>query len=509
MSLFVDALTDLQPSAVEVVDLPVGEWLPDLPKVNNPGALEALNVLPLNGVYVPLPTHEGQVNGALPDICRGAVAVTLTSGITQLYAGTVNGLYTRLAGAPFVLIQAEAVSQDYAWQFIQFKTLMVALHQDIFPLKSVVGTTGAPAAVGGSPPRAACGAMVGDFLVLGNLLDDPDDAHAVAPNRIRWSGIKNIDANWVTDPATQADYNDMPPEGGAVIAIAGRTNMVVFQERKISFGRYVNLPSVWDIEVVEDDVGCLARDSVVSYGAYKFFLANDGFRVWNGTNSALIGNGKVDKYFFNRLAYGRRGRIVGAVDSVNNCIVWAFPTSSDGTLNEVIIYSIHDNRWSHSIQTLEYLLSSAVSTTTTEDLAGTVDDYPTSYVDDPSYVAGGRRMLAAFNLLHTYGLYTGPSMAATVDTAEFSGPYGQRVLANLARPLIDLNQPLASIQPLTRGEIEGESLVPGIAVPQEIDGNCPILSEGRFMRFRTTVPAGATWTNMRGVSITRKAGGKY
>jgi len=118
-------------------------------------------------------------------------------------------------------------------------------------------------------------------------------------------------------------------------------------------------------------------------------------------------------------------------------------------------------------------------------------------------------MLAAFNLLHTYGLYTGPSMAATVDTAEFSGPYGQRVLANLARPLIDLNQPLASIQPLTRGEIEGESLVPGIAVPQEIDGNCPILSEGRFMRFRTTVPAGATWTNMRGVSITRKAGGKY
>jgi hypothetical protein len=509
LSLFGQTLTDIIPAGVETVDIPLGEWLPDLPNVNNPGALEALNVISLNGVYAPFLQHEAQVNGALPDTCKGAASVTLTSGVTQLYAGTVNGLYTRLAGSPFVLLQPEAVSQDYLWQFIQFKTLMVALHQDIFPLKAVVGSTAAPANVGGTPPRAACGAMCGDFLVLGNLLDDPDDGHAVAPNRIRWSGIKNIDANWVTDNTTQADYNDMPPEGGAVVAISGRTTMTIFQERKISFGRYVNLPSVWDIETVEEDVGCLARDSVVSYGAYKFFIANDGFRVWSGTNSQPIGNGKVDKYFFNRLKYGRRGRIVGAVDSVNNCIVWAFPTGSDGTLNEVIIYSIHDNRWSHSIHTLEYLLSSAVSTTSTEDLLGFTDDYPTSYVDDPSFVAGGRRMLASFNLLHNYGLYTGLPMAATLDTAEFGGPTNNRVLANLARPMTDLNQPIATIQPLTRSELEGESLIPGVAVQQEIDGNCPILTEGRYVRFRTNIPADASWSYMRGVSVERKAGGKY
>lgn len=509
MSLFTTALTDIVPAGVEKASVPAGEWLPDQPNVNNPGAIEALNVIPFASSYVPFSAHEPQVNGATPDTVHGAIAASLPGGITQLYAGTANGLYTRLAGAPFVLLQVYAVNQDFSWQFIPFKTLMVALHQDIFPVKMVLGATAAPAAVGGTPPRAACGAMCGDFLVLGNLLDDPDDGHAAAPNRIRWSGIKNIDANWVTDNTTQADYNDMPPEGGDVIAVSGRTNMVVFQERKISFGRYVNLPAVWDIEVVEEDVGCIARDSVVSVGAYKFFIAQDGFRVWNGTNSQQIGDGKVDKYFFNRLNYGRRGRIVGAADTKNGCAAWAFPTASDGVLHEIILYNYRDNKWSHSIQTIEYLLSSAVSTTTTEDLIGFTDSYPNSYVDDPSYVAGGRRLLAAFNQLHTYGLYSGENMAATIDTGEYSGPDNTRVFVNNARPLVDISQPIATVTPISRDQIEGGALTFGTPIIQEIDGNCPILADARYMRFRTDLPAGARWGLFRGIEIARKGGGQF
>lgn len=504
-----NALTDIQPAAVDKADIPAGEWLPDQPTVNNPGALEALNVMPFGTNYVPFCAHEPQVNGATPDAVHGAVAASLVGGITQLYAGTANGLYTRLAGAPFVLLQAVSVSQDFSWQFIPFKTLMVALHQDIFPVKMVLGAVAAPVAVGGTPPRAACGAMCGDFLVLGNLLVDPDAGGAAAPNRIRWSGIKNIDANWVTNNVTQADYSDMPPEGGAVVAISGRTNMVVFQERKISFGRYVNLPQVWDIETVEEDVGCIARDSVVSIGGFKLFISQDGFRIWNGTNTTPIGDGKVNKYFFNRMNYGRRGRIVGAADTKNGCVAWAFPTSNDGALNEIILYNYRDNKWSHSIQTIEYLLSSAVSTTTTEDLIGFTDDYPGSYVDDPSYVAGGRRLMAAFNQLHNYGLYSGANMAATIDTGEFSGPGSNRVFANNARPMIDLAQPVATITPILRDQLEGEPLVYEAEVGQEGDGTCPILADARYIRFRTKVPAGAIWNQFRGIEISRKAGGPY
>jgi hypothetical protein len=459
LNLFTAALSDIQPAGVEKVDVAAGEWLPDQPNVNNPGALEALNVLPFGQNYAPFCSHEPQVNGATPDTVHGAISSSLSGGITQLYAGTANGLYTRLAGAPFVLLQAVAVNQDFSWQFIPFKTLMVALHQDIFPVKMVLGATAAPVAVGGTPPRAACGAMCGDFLVLGNLLDDPDAAHAAAPNRIRWSGLKNIDANWITDNTTQADYNDMPPEGGV--------------------------------------------------GAYKFFIAQDGFRVWNGTNSTPIGDGKVDKYFFNRMNYGRRGRIVGAADTKNGCVAWAFPTSSDGALNEIILYNYRDNRWSHSIQTIEYLLSSAVSTTTTEDLIGFTDDYAGSYVDDPSYVAGGRRLLAAFNQLHNYGLYSGVNMAATIDTGEYSGPNNNRVFVNNARPLVNIAQPLATVTPIGRDQNEGGALLFGTPVGLEVDGTCPILADARYLRFRTDIQAGANWDLFRGIEVSRKSGGPF
>lgn len=509
MSLFVDVLTDVQPDPIAKAVVPVGEFLPDQAALNNPGSLEALNVFPLlDGSYGPMCQFEPEANGAVPEAVHGGISVSLPNDVTQIYAGGAGGIYTRLGEGNFTQVLATSVSQDNSWQFIRFKTLMVSLHQDAFPMESVVGGTTTPTVLGGTPPRAACGAMCGDFLVLGNLQDDPDDAHAYAPNRIRWSGIKNIDAPWVTDNTTQADYNDMPPEGGNVIAVSGRTNMTIFQERKISLGRYVNLPSVWDIEVAEDDVGCIARDSIVDVGAYKLFIAQDGFRIWNGTNSERIGDGKVDKYFFNRLQYSRRGRIVGCYDPVSGCVLWAFPTAIDGSLNEIIIYSPRANRFTHSIQTMEYLMASAESTITTDDLTGTTDS-DTRYVDDLSFLSGGRPLIAGFSSGHIYSTFTGPNMAATIDTAEFSAPDSKRVFANSARPLVDISQPNISVQPFGRDELIGGPLLTGSVVQQEIDGNCPILAEARYLRFRMSIPAGSIWSHALGIEISRKAGGQF
>jgi hypothetical protein len=444
----------------------------------------------------------------MSEAVHGAIAAMLPSNVVQIYAGGANGVYTRTASGAFIQILSQAADQSYSWQFIRFKTLMIALHRDTFPKKTTVGTTDTPVILGGTPPRAACGAMVGDFLVLGNLLEDPDDGGAFAPNRIRWSGIKNIDAPWITDPATQADYTDLPPEGGEVVAVTGRTNMTIFQERKISFGRYVNLPQVWDIEPVEDDVGCIARDSVVSVGAFKFFIALDGFRVWNGTNSERIGDGKIDKYFFSRLQFSQRNKISGAYDAATNCIYWAFPTSLAGTLGEIIIYSPRTNRFSHSTQVVECLFPSAVSTLTVEDLVGFTDDNP-GFVDDPSLIAGGTPYLGAFNLSHQYGLYSGLPSDAGLVTGEFSGPDNRRVFVNKARPIVDLLQPLASVQTIGRDQLMGGPVIYGSAVGQEIDGTCPILSEARYMRFLVYIPAGAFWKHAQGVEINRKAGGQF
>jgi hypothetical protein len=102
-------------------------------------------------------------------------------------------------------------------------------------------------------------------------------------------------------------------------------------------------------------------------------------------------------------------------------------------------------------------------------------------------------------------------MSATIDTGEFSGPNGTRVYVSNARPLVDLSSYDAVMSAITRDQLLGDPVTYGVAVAQEVNGDCPLLAEARHIRFRTLIPNDTNWRHMRGVSIERKskAGGKF
>jgi hypothetical protein len=498
----------LSPDGVEDVLVPFGEWLPDLPAVNNPGALEALNVIPAEGVYVPFKQLE-ITDPAVADAVCGATSV-FTGANVQVYAGTTTHLYTRESGAYtsiYELPVSGSLEATDAWQFVRVSETMVALHPGSVPIAHEIGTINPVSLVGGAPPTAACGAYISDFLVLGNLTVDPADGSGYFPARVRWGGQNNIDSPWVTDVATMADFQDMPAEGGAVVAITGREFGTIFQERMIRRMTFEGLPGVFAFDTVEDKRGALARDAVVDIGALTLFPAEDGFFAWNGTNTQPIGDNKVNRYFLNKLSYPNRGRIVGAVDHDAGCVMWAFPTDISGSLTEIIIFSYRENRWSHSIQTVEYIFNTATPATVVDDLGGVIDDYTASF-DGPSYRAG-RPTLAAFDQYHRLGMFTGLPMAATLDTGEFSGPNMRRVFANGARPNVDVFAPVATVEALYRDQFSGEALQYGGPVAQEADGTCPVLVDGRFTRFRLRLPANISWRHALGIDVSRKATGKF
>jgi hypothetical protein len=161
--------------------------------------------------------------------------------------------------------------------------------------------------------------------------------------------------------------------------------------------------------------------------------------------------------------------------------MWAFPTDASGILNEIIIFSYRENKFSHSIQDLDFLVSSAASNITIDDLTGSLESYSGSF-DDAAYSRGGRAHIAAFNTNHKYGLFDGAPMAAIVDTSEATGPDGRRIFVNNVRPIVDL---------------------------AEIDGQCPVVDDARYMRFRVNIPVDATWQHAAGVEVARKAAGVF
>lgn len=497
----------IQADQQEPATIPFGEWLPDQATLNNPGAVEALNVVPLDGSYGPFPQLVAEANSA-SDVVRGAASAIREDDVTQIYVGSIVGVSAKLGGGPITSIFTGISSSDYSWKFVRVNEQMALIHPQHALLKQTVGGLTAATAVGGTPPTAACGAQVGDFLMVGDLTVDPDDGGIAVPNRVRWSGFNNIDLPWITDPATQADFQDMPKEGGAVVAIAGREVGTIYQQRMIHRATYRGLPEVFDIVVAEDKRGCIARDSVVDVGQLQFFIAEDGFAVWNGVNSQLIGDGRVSRYFLKKLEYSKRSRIVGAADFANGCVHWLFPTSVSDTMDEIITYSYKDNKFSHTQTALEWIFSTAKSNITLDELTEPLESYEVSF-DSPIYRSGGRPLLAGFNETHTFGLFEGSPMAATLDTGEYSGPDGRRVFVSDARPLVDVATPVITMQTAKRDQMIAQPIIFGTPVAQEIDGRCPIIDDARYMRFRVNIPAGASWQHALGVDVWRKAAGAF
>lgn len=530
------------------VTLPFGEWLPDLMDFRNPGAVEALNVIPTPQGYRPFRDITPIDGLLLPDVCKGGIVVSDILGDVQVYVATSTDLYLRVGGA-FVskYHNTGTISETYLWQFIPFGDNLVAVHPQSDTQVATISTSSAFSTLGGTPPRAACGARVGDFLVLGNLIDVDGTTQF---QRIRWNGFGVIDDPWVTDPTTQADFQDMPSEGGSVIGIIGRETGTIFQQRSISRMTEVGLPTVFDIVTVEQERGALCVGGIVDGGAGQgytgtciYFLASDGFYMWNGYSSTSISNDKVENYFFGRLDISKAGLISASIDLANDCIWWAFPAKgplpqgvpnaiqtesgvaldtetleglvteqvvTTAPLMEFLVYNYSNQRWSHVATNVDFIFPSTVTSlaASIDSFFGNLDtDYSISF-DDPTYDAGGGVCVVGFDENHNFGPFTGVILAATIDTAEDTAPGGMRVFVNKARPLIDSPQADLSVQLLKRDQLLGDVVDFGPPVSQEITGECPVMDDARYMRFRTNVPRGTLWAHAVGIDIWRKPSGE-
>jgi hypothetical protein len=495
--------------------LSFGDWMPDMPDLENPGAIEAHNVFPAaGGGYSPFPKLLSDAD-PLPSTVIGALLTFDANSKEAFYAGVKDGIWMRNLSSPNftnLLTLGTAVDESIYWNFTPFGDNIVAIHYSTFPYVDTIGGAGPFALLGGNPPRAACGSRVGDFLVLGNLAEDPDDTTTTGPfpRRIRWSGFNNIEDPWVSDPATQADFNDMPAEGGAVVGITGREFGTIFQERMISRMTYTGPPTIFEIDTVEDARGAISGGTMIDMGSGVFFIANDGFFLWNGTTSTPIGDSRVDRWFFNRLNYSQRQRIVGAVDYQRGCVLWAFPTGAGTQLTDVIIFSYRMNRWAHATLPMDYLVSGAAPGASLDDFIGVPLDstaYFPGSLDDLFY-ASTKPSLSIFDTAHTFGVLRGGNLPVTLDTAEASGPDGSRWFINAARPIVDMPGPYAYVQLIRREQLMGEAPIFDPPVKQELNGECPVLGDARYIRVRVTIPENTPWGTARGVTLMRKQTGR-
>jgi hypothetical protein len=373
----------------DMVDIPFGEWLPSQPDFRNPGCVQALNVIPSAGGYSPLlglsntgATVTGTAVAGAQNFIDNASNPVIVGGVgTRLF--TVRGT---------TVVQTTGLTTSaLAWDFAKFNDFVVATDINNSPqYLTDIDTDDTWGALTGSPPNARYVAAISNFLMLGNI--------SGSPYRIQWSSYNSPTASWAADRLSQAGFADLATEFGAVQRIVGGRFGVVFQERGIHRLNYVGPPLVWSADVISKDRGTTAPFSVVNIGYLTYFLAQDGFYVTDGSSVQPIGNRRVDRWFFDNVDQAHLNATQGAVDWLNQCIVWSFRDTTGSARNRLLIYSWSEDRWSNAELTTGWIADTNVAAVTLEG----VDTLYPSGIDSVDVSLDGGTFRAGANVLSAF-----------------------------------------------------------------------------------------------------------
>lgn len=488
--------------------IPFAEWAPDLPDFGA-YAREASGVIAEGNGYRPFRALATTSN-ALTARAQGAAWFRRTDGTMAQFAGDATKLYL-LASATWgdasrTVGGAYATATDGNWRFMQFGSLAIAANgvDALQKFDLAAGTNWA--ALGGSPPIGTFLAGVRDFVVTGKI--------GSTRQRVQWSPIFNAEGTWGSDATTQADYQDLP-DGGDITGLTGGEFGVILQEAAVRRMTYEGSPTVFRIDKIVDQIGATIPNSVAGGGSRTFFCHRTGFYMLVAGQQLVpigvdekTGDSKVNRWFWSMLDQTNMHRVTAAIDPLNSLYIVSFPASgSSGTPNAMLIYNYLSHRWSRAVVTCEMIYSGATQQSYTLeqlDAFGTLETLP--YSLDSSYWTGARNLLlCGFYTDHKWGAFAGAALAATIDTGEAQATDGRRSTIRSVRPIVDGGSPTVS---LGWRNTQQEAVTWDAARSMTANGMTPQRRNSRYARFRTQIPAGATWTWAQGIDdVDTRAGG--
>ncbi len=480
---------------VAPITVPFGPWLPDLPDFANPGAILATNVTPAELSYRPFPSFT-PLSDPIGERGRGMISVQDDSGSTFVYAGDRTKLYLMDLPTPVdkSKVGGYSTGEEENWQFTRFGSNLLATNFADAVQTIPIGGAGlfSDLFTSTEKPKAKYIAVVGRFLVIGNVVD----SSGTIPYRVRWSGIgdpTDMDPN----ATTQSDFEDLV-DGGAIAGIVGGAEYgVIFQDRRISRMTYVGSPTVFRIDPVDRQRGTLIASSIIGLGRDIFYRSEEGFFRFNGTQSISIGTDRVDRKFANVFDPTYRHRVSVAIDPVNKLVAWAVPgdSASAGQPNQIFIYNWYHDKWS-IVETEIQIMGSIQTASTSLDQLGTLIpniDLFAGSLDDAQF-KGGAALFAAFGPLSRLGYFSGPPLNAIIDTGEFQLGNGRRSMVNSLRPLIAGGT--VTCQIASRAKLSDPVVFDPAVSPNSI-GEYSVRNDGRYHRVRVNISG--SWTHAQGV----------
>lgn len=482
----------------------LGRWLPDQPAIFAPHLRQAQNVTPAASGYEPFQAFVA-VSDALPARCHGATAFRDEDGVVHVYAGRATRLYELQSDNSWLDV-SRTVGGDYTtvatnnWRFTQYGDRAIATNfDDAVQSITMSATTPVFSALGGSPPKARHITTFRDFVVLGYTSNSAQE--------VIWSAI-NDPTGW-TAGISQSDAQILP-DGGFVQGFAVTDVLIVFQQRKIRVMQYVGPPLIMQVDVLEEESGCLTSGSICQHGRKVFYLADDGFHMMDGATAALnIGQEVINQWFFADLNEDFIYRMSSAVDPDRNVAYWSYPSTQavNGDPDTILAYYWPTQKWAVIRTSTQMLFNALALGYTLEGLdaiaASGLDAFAIP-LDDP-LLTGGSLRFGAFNSANRYGAFVGAALEATLETGDFELLPGKRCYISGVRPVTDADSLTVSVAVRERA-MSAEAYTS--AGTLEDHGMVSLEASGRYARTKMVVDAGEVWSIAQGFDFEFESDGE-
>jgi hypothetical protein len=473
--------------------VPFGPYAPDKPARLNDGITRtASGVYPMPDGYRPI-GQWAQIIPALAAAPKGGASFTSPQGVSTIIAGTSTGLYRGLTSGFTLLGSGYSIQGDGRWRFAQFGGLAIATN-GADAMQKIDLTDFSIAPLGGAPPKFEMLAVVKDFLV-GGVMNGNIQALA-------WSAINNAEG-W-TFGTNQSDYQIMP-SGGRITGILSGEFGVILQRNRICRMDYVGGNTIFEINEVSSNIGCVSVHTVAQWGRLGFFWSDQGPMMWDGAEIVPIGEEVITRTI--QAAYDKDdwASISTAIDPVNGVVKWALP-------DKIIGYNwkIKGGRWFTAPYVSPIMFGGVtrdisideqdVSIGATDDV---IDTTGLISLDDSSYQGGDPR-LYVFSGSYALGAFTGTPMAATLELGDMELFSGRRADMRWVRPETDAVSGMTLT--LSHKDRLGDSLTNDSYTSLTTSGDMPVRTSGRYVRPKLAFAAGVTWTYVKGLDLTAKIG---
>lgn len=476
-----------------------GEYLPDMPPLDNPGLLDARNVFPGSTGYRPVPAATPYSTNTLDTRPQGAFSVTDNTPNAQIYTfvGTSDKLYQLDINSWTNVSKGGgyATTEEDDWEFVHWGNDVIATNFSD-EIQSITFGDSNFADLSGDAPKAAHITTVKDFLVVGNTYDSSD---GYQPQRVRWAGIGSS-TSWNVSATTQADFQDLKNDGGAIQKIIGGEFGLIFQKSAITRMSYIGSPLIFQFDLLESQRGVLSPGSVIKVGNDVYYLGQDGFFVFgrdparptSTQRSFPIGDGKIDETFFNEVDFTYINRMSVALYPLENVIVWSYVSiqATGGMPDTLLFYNYSPNattKWSYA-KIDNFLVLNPIAHGYTLDgldvVTTNLDELP--YSLDSHVWQGTTEVLGTIDSNLGLSLLNGDPLDATIQTGEAWLQSPSRTYISLIRPHIDQCSGAITAQIGTRN-LESESASYGAISTLNVAGEIPVRANARFMRAKFNI----------------------